>query len=95
MDTPATKEIPAFDDANLVTAPTVERSPEVSALVGNLQIKMVRNKGADSMLVIGSLAYPLGSTVDPTHGLRFVGFSNNGKTIVFSDNSGAHYEREF
>ena len=72
-----------------------QRSEEVSALVDNLPISMVRNRGAESILIVGGVAYRIGSLIDPLYELRFIGFTEEGTAIVFEDAQGARYARGY
>jgi len=65
----------------------------VQSLVDSFTINMVRNRGAKSMIVVDSVVYPLGAVLEPSSGLFFAGFSDDGKRLVFQDARGARYER--
>lgn len=73
----------------------LQRSEELTILVNSLPISMVSNRGANSMLIIGGVAYRIGGLVDPFYELRFIGFTSDGKHIAFEDGNGVRYARSF
>ncbi|MFW6353596.1 MAG: hypothetical protein ACOC3I_04330 [Verrucomicrobiota bacterium] len=75
--------------------PRAAPTPKIAAFVDQLTINLVRNRGADSMIVVGGVVYRLNDLVHPGHGLRFIGFTAEGKGIVFEDAGGARYARKW
>lgn len=76
-------------------SPQSLRSEEAAAFVNSLPLTMVRNSGAESILIAGGVAYRIGGLIDPQYELRFIGFTKDGKKIVFEDGDGRRYSRSF
>lgn len=75
--------------------PVLESDPYISGLIEELEITMYKSTGANPVIVIGDVAFPPGSVIDPTNNIQFIGFSNDRREIMFQDDRGALYYRSY